>query len=370
MDSSINRSAPGESPEIKVGFDREVAIYRRFQRSGVEVTFVTHGDARDLTYSERLPGIRILCNRWGLPGKVYRPLLLRLHRQGLAGADVIKTNQMLGAELALSAARRLDKPLVARCGFMLSKNLILERGADSREARRALALESRVFKAAARVVVTTEAMRESIVERFPDLVDRVAVIPNCVDTDLFRPTESPPAAVPRLVFVGRLSPEKNLPALIEAVRSLDVDLDLIGQGPLREELVSLAEDKPRVRFLGPVPNRDLPSHLRSATAFIQPSLYEGHPKTIVEAMACGLPIIATDVSGIADTVRHGDTAHLCQTDSDSIRSAIQVVLADGDLRGRLGRSAREFAVAHFSLEKITDRELALLRDVTDKSLRS
>ncbi len=351
-------------------FDREVALYQRLQERGVEVVFVTHGDNRDLTFAERLTGIRILCNRWGLPGRVYRPLLTWLHRRALREADVFKTNQTLGADLALRAARRWHRPLIARCGYMLSEFLAREHGEGSAEATRARALEAEVFGAADRVVVTTEEMRRDLGERLPAVCEKTEVIPNHVDTDLFRPADGPPSGVPRLCFVGRLVPQKNLGALIEAVRGLEVEVDLIGTGPLHESLEAQARDNPRVHFLGPIAHGQLPDHLRRSTLFVLPSLYEGHPKTLIEAMACGLPVLGTDVSGIRNVVRHGETGHLCQTDAASLCAEIETLLADSALRSRLGRSARDFAVAHFSLEKIAERELALLRDVTDKSLRT
>jgi glycosyltransferase involved in cell wall biosynthesis len=347
-------------------FDREVALYRRLQREGVDITFVTHGDGRDLALQERLPGFRILCNRWRLPSRLYRPLMARLHSSGLRRVNVIKTNQTLGADLALAAAQRHGKPLIARCGFMLSFNEAQDHGADSPRAREALALEEKAFRAAMRVVVTTDRMRASVLNRMPELANRVTVIPNYVDTELFSPAERLPTGKARLAFVGRLSPEKNLLALTEALKGLDADFDIIGDGPLRPQLEDAARENPRIRLLGSLANTQLPAQLRKATAYVQTSLFEGHPKTVIEAMACGLPVIGTDVPGIREVVHDGETGLLCGTDAKAIRGALERMLSDGALRDRMGAAARRHAVAHFSLDRIVEDELALLRAVLNE----
>lgn len=344
-------------------FEREVAVYRRLCEQGHQVSFVTYGDKRELAFAERLPGIRICCNRWNLSAKTYERLIPYLHMGVLRKADLIKTNQTNGAEVALAAARRWRKPLIARCGYMWSKNAILEHGAESELGRWSLEVERQVFSVAERVVVTTQAMRESIIERLPDRAQNVEVLPNYVEVDRFRPSDRPMATakLPLLCFVGRLAPEKNLESLFQALEGLDCRLNVIGQGALRDRLATLAAGNPNIRLLGRVPNDRLPEELGKATAFVFPSLYEGHQKTLLEAMACGLPVIASDVLGIREIVNHGETGWLCQTDSESIRAGIQAVLSDAELRQRLGRNARRYIVEHFALDQLLEQELALYR---------
>lgn len=351
-------------------FSREVALYRRLQERGVRVAFITYGDAGDLHYAEQLPGLTICCNRWGLPLRWYELLLPWLHRGVLGQADLLKTNQMNGADIALRCARQWRKPLLARCGYLWSKNESLEWGSASRPARKAQAVEEKVFRGAARLVMTTPSMQRVIGERFPTVTDKLAVIPNYVDTERFAPRGRRPRNPPRLCFVGRLSPEKNLESLIRAVQGLGVELEIIGQGSLREKLTALAADNPMVRFVGPVPHHHLPERLSQGTAFVLPSLYEGHPKALIEAMACGLPVIGTAVSGISEVIRHGETGWLCSTDVESLRAAICTVLADSDLRERLGRNARENVLSHYALGRVIEMELETYRSILREGGRS
>lgn len=343
-------------------FEREVAIYRRLQQNGLRVTFVTYGDASDLRYAGRIPGIRILCNRWGLPTRLYERWLPLLRGWGLWRADVYKTNQTDGADVALSAARLWRKPLIARCGYMWS-DLAAHSGADRvAEAGRARHTEERVFHGARRVVVTTPANRDYAVQKHALPADKVRVVPNYVLTDLFTPDGTNPNHN-RLCFIGRLSPEKNPLALVQACAGLEVELVMVGGGPLRASVLELAERLDvNVNLMGNVPHVELPDVLRQCVMFLLASPHEGHPKTLLEAMACGLPVIGANSPGIRDLIRHGETGWLCGADPPSIRAAIQELLARPRLRAELGRNARHYVVEHFSLDRIVEMEMSVIRE--------
>ncbi len=215
--------------------DREIAIYQRLIQQGAEVSFVTYGDHSDLDYAERLGEIKILCNVSSEPLEWYEENLLELHGNWLTSADVIKTNQTYGAQVALRVARELGVPLVARCGYLWSANATREYGKDSEQARMARCTEEEVFSAADAVVVTTSLMERDIASRIPGAAHKIEVIPNYVDTDLFRPM-SVESTADSVLFVGRIAPEKNLDLLLEALASLPARLRIIGEGRLRPTL--------------------------------------------------------------------------------------------------------------------------------------
>jgi glycosyltransferase involved in cell wall biosynthesis len=340
--------------------EREIAIYKRLLRRGFKVSFVTYGSATDLDYSDQLDGIRILCNRTGLPPEVYENSLCSLHEDSLGNCHVIKTNQIYGADLALSACQTFQKPLVARCGYLWSQNAAREHGPTSEAAVHAREVEEKVFRGADRVVVTTAAMREDVLKRIPDAASKIAVIPNYVDTDVFRP-QPVVRDETALIFIGRIAPEKNLAALFEAIEPLPVRLTIIGEGKIRPELQRNFESlNGRISWEGNVPNSELPERLNGAAMFVLPSLYEGHPKALIEAMSCGLPVIGADSPGIRELIHHEETGYLCSSDAAGIRKAIQELLASPTLRARIGQHAREYVMGNYSLDKILESELALL----------
>ncbi|NLH48906.1 MAG: glycosyltransferase family 4 protein [Myxococcales bacterium] len=346
-------------------FARESAVYQALTSSLAEIALVTYGDKSDEAYKKRLGDIRVVCNRQGLPlGEYTQHLAAMLKPIFMSNTAVFKSNQVQGSDVAMRMAQALNKKFVARCGFLLSDFTERQFGQQSPEAQRARELERLVFTQADRVAVTTPVIKERVVKDYRLSENRVAVIPNYVDTTLFRPM--PAARIPRrLCTICRLEPQKNLFALLEAIHGLDVEVVIAGNGTQAEQLrKTIKAKKLDVHLLGVVDHRTLPELFNSAEAFILPSHYESHPKVLLEAMACGLPVIGTKVVGIRELIAHGKNGYLCETSPQSIRQAILEVLGDTTLQERMGENAREYIEQRFSLKKVVQMELAMLSEVT------
>ena len=344
--------------------DRELALYQALAPKLRRVTFVTYGDGQDLGYDSRTEGIRVVCNNWSLPARWYTRSLSLLHPKLWSSVSILKSNQVLGAEVALRTAHRFGTKFIARCGYLHSEYEERRHGSDSREALEARVLERDVFTKADRVVVTTLAMRDTVVQRYEIPAESVVVIPNYVQTDLFRPRREVGRSSKRICFIGRLEEEKNLFALLRAIKGLNVELVIVGKGGLGDELraITRREDL-QVRFTGSVPHSTLPDILNSASLFILPSLYEGHPKALLEAMACGIPVIGTNVPGIRTLIDHRRTGYLCGKSSDEIRGAVEQVMGDSKLRARMGQNARNFVEENFSLDRIVEMEKNVMSEL-------
>jgi glycosyltransferase involved in cell wall biosynthesis len=116
-----------------------------------------------------------------------------------------------------------------------------------------------------------------------------------------------------------------------------------------------------VEFKKNVLNEKLPEELNKSEIFILPSFYEGCPKTLLEAMSCGLPCIGTNVEGIKEIVRHRENGYLCDTDSNSIREAIAEVLGDKQLQKKIGQNARQTILENFDFKKIIEKEINIYK---------
>ena len=344
--------------------DRELALYRMLTPHLERLTFVTYGSADDLALAAQLPGVVVLPNRWHLPSNVYSVLAPLLHRRALAGATIFKTNQLNGAWCAVIAKRLCGKPLIVRCGFLWSDSIARVHPGTWRVpiARR---LERWICRSADAVIVAGDADRTALLERYSLDPAAVHVIGNFVDTALFRPMPEVTRVPGHIVFVGRLESEKNVEALVEAVVDLPgATLTVAGDGSLRTRLEAAAGQRPgAVTFLGTRPHPELPVLLSRAAVFALPSHYEGNPKALVEAMACGVPVVATRVPGIREVVVHGDTGYLCGTSAGEINAALRAVLEDGALRDRIGRGGLAYALAQSTLQSAAARELAVLQAV-------
>lgn len=343
---------------------REVALYRALQPHLKVIELVTYGDKTDARYLDWLNGIQLTTNRWGLPEKWYLRWLQWLAPLSNNQPGIYKSNQMLGADVALKAARRRGARFIARCGYLHSHNTEKEHGVDSVKAQQARELEEQVFGAADRIVVTTERIKQQIMRRYGLLAKNVTVIPNYVLTDEFAPGRSDAFEPQRICFIGRLSFEKNVDMLIDALVGLDVELCVVGDGALRSELEQQAQSKNvKVRFMGNVKHTELPELLRTCAMFVLPSQYEGHPKALLEAMSCGLPVVGTNVPGIREVIQHGENGYLAEPGVEGLREAILDVANDEVLRQKISEGARKYVLENVSLEKIITLELALLESL-------
>jgi glycosyltransferase involved in cell wall biosynthesis len=176
----------------------------------------------------------------------------------------------------------------------------------------------------------------------------------------------PPGRVCRVVTVARLSSEKGLEFLVDAAARLrgadaGVAFDVHGEGYLREALqarIDRAGLRSCVTLHGAFQRRDLRQILGRADVFVLPSLTEGYPLSVVEAMACGLPIVATRVGGVPDLIEDGANGLLCEpSDPGALAACVLTLLRQPDRRRALGGAAREYYAAHLAPTILSARYL-------------
>lgn len=344
--------------------EREVELYRRLSPRVGPIAILTYGSLADLALASDLDGIRVLPNRWRLPAPLWSLLAPAFYAREFRRAAVLKTNQASGAWTAVLAKRLYGNPLVVRCGYAWSAFRVRE-GRGGWKIRVILLLERLALRSADRIIVTTEPARRYLVRSHGIPEARFVLLPNPIDTETFAPDPSVPKEKGLVCVVARLHPQKNLAALIEALRPLlHLRLRIIGDGPDASALRRTAQAAGvRTEFCGTVPNHAIPGYLNRAELFVLPSLYEGSPKSLLEAMACGLPVIGTDVDGIREVIRHRETGYLCGTTSESLRAAILEVMNDAWLRETMGAAARTHVVEEHSVESVVAAEAELLESL-------
>ncbi|MEM7532466.1 MAG: glycosyltransferase family 4 protein [Chloroflexota bacterium] len=351
--------------------DRELASYAHLSEVLGKLSIVTVGGDEERQHIDGLAdNADILVNRRGIRPNLHSLLAPIIHRSPLKQATVYKTNQLDGSWTALIAGRLYRKPVVVRLGYPWARNV---RGEGIRGVKVKLIelLESFVLKNADTIVVTTAELKLYLCEQYRLDADTVNIIPNYVDTDKFAPqssTAQKTAQNPRgICFVGRLNVVKNLDLLCQAIAEIpDASLTLVGDGDERASLEQWVKEhglEEWIHFKGIVNNSLLPEIINEHAVFILPSRFEGHPKALIEAMACGAAVVGTNVNGIRNLIQHEQTGLLCEPTVEGIRNALQRLLDDEALRLRLGNAARDFAVAEYSLDRIVQIELALLAQV-------
>ena len=227
------------------------------------------------------------------------------------------------------------------------------------------------LRASDAVTAVSADLRRRTLKNFPGGIDGAAieVIPNFVDVDQFHPgaggsgEDRPPTAV----HVSNFRPVKRAPWLVQAfadaVESRDARLVLVGDGPDQDECRRVARGRglgDRVRFLG---TRDaLPQLLAPADVFLLASQEESFGLSALEAMACGTPVVATNVGGIAEVVEEGRTGRLSPPeDRTAYAAAVRELLFDRERARALGLAARRAAQERFERRRVVARYEALYR---------
>jgi glycosyltransferase involved in cell wall biosynthesis len=192
----------------------------------------------------------------------------------------------------------------------------------------------------------------------------IKVIPNGIDSTFFTPAQikiddrSGPFTI---LFAGRFHEQKNIPALLQAARYLisslqrNVIVHLVGDGPQKDKLITMANKSgiaDKIQWYGWQDKERLRDLYRSADCFVNPSFYEGMPNTVLEAMACGLPVIASDVIGNQELVVNEKTGYLFPIREETILvERLRALVDDRMLAARLGQNGRKRAVDCFSWER-------------------
>ncbi len=186
--------------------------------------------------------------------------------------------------------------------------------------------------------------------------DRLTHIPNFVDVDLLRPNYQPGKY---FVYLGRLSREKGIKTLIHAAHEANVDLKVIGNGPLEEELKILAASlDANVEFLGYQAGEALHKVISNARAVVLPSeCYENAPICIMESYALGRPVIGANIGGLPELIREGETGVTFESGNiESLKNAlIKFKNMTDDAVIEMGKTARQWVENEYTVEKYSER---------------
>ena len=230
-----------------------------------------------------------------------------------------------------------------------------------REPKYRIAGERNVARGADQIVCASESERGTLIERYGAAPSQLTVIPCGVDIERFQPMDAAECRralgldpdLPVLLFIGRIEPLKGIDVLIRAASQLDGRFQLLIVGgdekdaPRKSELVNLAHElgvSGKVVFTDAVPHEELPAVYNAASICVVPSYYESFGLVALEAMACGVPVIASRVGGLKETVQDGRTGYLVPWRCpEPFAERLDLLLTNEALRRSLGTEACEAA---------------------------
>jgi glycosyltransferase involved in cell wall biosynthesis len=334
-----------------------VEFARHSDRAGFDLRFISLGDRGPLAADIEAAGWHV--SSLGAPGGLRPSLIHTLARSFLRWRpDVVHTHDQRALFYAGVAAWLVRVPMIVHT----------RHGRDVHATPRQAAIFPHLSRLVDRFVCVSQEVAE--LSREQGIAgSRVSTILNGIDVSRF-PFGVPDPTGP-VVTVARLSPEKDLANLVRATalaaeRVRDFRVEVAGGGPCLGELERLATElrvSDRIAFLGEI--RDVPAVLARARMFVLPSRSEGIPLTVLEAMACGLPVIATQVGGLAEVVVDGLTGRLVPpVDPVALAGAMVDVWNDRDLRDRMSHAGRRRAEACFDVRGMVAQYESLYRERT------
>lgn len=358
---------------------------------GCQVDIFSRAASREMPpLAELAPGLRVIHLRAGparylAPENVYkhlgafqRALLACAEAEGRA-YDIVHSHYWLSGLVGERLKAAWGLPHVA---MFHTLGEVKNRAAFSEnESELRIESERQVVRGADRLVCATEQERLLLGELYGADLAKVSVIPLGVDLDRFRPADKEAARAAlglkdeRIVlFVGRLEPLKGADILIDAAAMLESDVDcsvlIVGGDPAAPGQVArlrqLARERGiehRVAFVGAVDHEKLPLYYNAADVCVVPSHYESFGLVAVEAMASGVPVVASRVGGLMGTVKDGETGYLVPwLCPEPFAERIELLLANEPLRQSLGEAARE-AVGRYRWENVAEAVLRLYEEV-------
>jgi glycosyltransferase involved in cell wall biosynthesis len=353
-------------------FAREKKIYEELLNTKVfaKVYWITYGKSdADIAKKLKLDGllhknidiVGIPKYLWFLKNRswIYSLIIPFIHYKILKCSDAYKTNQMDGAWAALISKFLFKRKLIVRTGYMLS-NAILAKGFFKKNI--SIMIEKLIYRFADLAIVTSQHDKIYVQNNYP--VKHLEIIPNYVDTSLFKPLNGRRCSH-SLLYVGRLSEDKNLFNLIEGCSRSGFNLDLYGSGFLRDKLEMFANNLPGdFRFYDPVPNNRLPEIYNQYAFYILASPKEGMPKTLIEAMACGCVCIGTNVEGINEIINDENGLMIEDISVKSITNLLLKIRTKkyDDFTSIVGKSLR-MVEKEFSIKHLVKKESRLIRNV-------
>jgi glycosyltransferase involved in cell wall biosynthesis len=221
-----------------------------------------------------------------------------------------------------------------------------------------------IWKNAFSVIANSKGLRDLALAF--DARYEIPVIPNGVDTNQFKAPRRDWSS-PRILSVGRVVYQKGLDLALRALaglKDLDWQWSIAGDGPQMLVLQAMAgehELQNRIRFLGWLSAEQVKEQYTAANIFLFPSRHEGMPNAVLEAMASGLPVVATNIAGNEELVIDGETGRLVPTeDAESLRESLKPLLVEAKMREQMGLAARRRAESAFGWNRVAEQYESIL----------
>lgn len=335
--------------------DRELSIYRNMvERYDVKFTILSYGDGTDFDLIKdssinifpiykyinkpKYKIIRILQS-------LYFPFIIK---KNIDSIDIIKQNQLLGSWVSILLKILIKKPLFIRTGYDMHTFAQYENKSFIK-----LTLYKMLTIFSIKFSNLYSVSNENDIRKYKKY--NVLLRKNWVIDDTYTSLDG--RFTNRILSVGRLESQKNYQYLIKEFKDSDVQLDIVGEGRLKNELTNLASNlNIKVSFLGKLPNEDLQELFKKYTYYISASHFEGNPKTVLEALSNSCIVLASNIVNHSELINDGENGYLFDLKDGSLRSKFEQIPISDSNQNRVAKNGYESVVANNSISLISQGE--------------
>ena len=277
------------------------------------------------------------------------------NKQKYQHCKLIRSNQMSGAWAGAILAKKLRVPFILRCGYLFSSNFIKDKNNSFISKQISYYIEKIVAHSANIIFVTYPGAKDFFINEHNIDAKKIHILRNPIDIEKFKLADLQKNR--DVIFIGRFSDEKNIPSIIHACHKTNTSLTFVGDGPLKQDMIQLAKRLGvDAIFCDTVPNEKIPILLNKHKIFIIASFFEGNPKSLLEAMSCEMPCIASNIDEHKNIIKHEENGLLCNTSAEDIAHSIIQLKQYPDLAKILGNKARQKIVNEYSMKVIAEKE--------------
>jgi len=292
---------------------------------------------------------------------LYQFLLPFIHQKKIRKCDLFRVMQTTGGIPAVIAGIFFGKKFCATYGYDYAAFARTE-GKYFQSMIIDLIIKF-ILARANKIIATTKINFVKLSNKFKD---KVFLIPNGVDTKIFTPINKPQKENINILNIGRLSVQKNQSLLIDSIAKSQhrnrIQLLIVGTGELKNKLLEKAQkNKVKLRIIDNIEYQKMPQVYQNADIFCLSSKIEGNPKVLIEAMACGRPIIASFIEANKQLIKDKDNGLLCEQNSEDLARKIDFLIKNPQQAKNYASKARQDCVRNFDIKKLITKEINLLK---------
>jgi glycosyltransferase involved in cell wall biosynthesis len=346
--------------------DREIFYYKElYKKYKIKTTFISYGPDSENNLISKYKYLNVISvgSKLGFKKSFFYRFVISFFlfffiKKDLKNINIIRTNQLWGSWVLLLFKFLSKKKILIRCGYEPNQNLELEKGFTSHKLFYFI-FSFISYRLSNHIIVTTLDIKKYIKKKFK-LIKKISVIPNFINIKNFR-SYNIKKIENKILFIGRNSKEKNLSFLLNSIKELDIQLDILGPGYNLSQIQFLSKKyKIKINYLGILPNYRMPKVYNKYNIYVSTSDYEGNPKTILEAMACGCIVIARNTQGSNSIILNRNNGYLVNNILQLRKLITKNIIKKNN---KIKINAINYIKKNHSIDVVSSKEFTILKNL-------